>query len=386
MDNELISKIKELNLERKTVFSGSSPPEVFVGHYGYPNVYSGVLAPIQNGNTSKFSSPEKWFKQKLKIQQIVDYRTKLIYPRFKTNVHSSKQEISLVKPVAEIAMSGKSVSAEFTLKKPATFSLVEEKSVPIIGNPASLKKIKLEENPKIEKAVDYIISDTKLKSSEAIKNLYESNQSISNIIKILSIGLLGIKEQRKMVPTRWAITAVDDTLSKNFLDKIKYYPEINEIRVFTSEYLGNHYEIILMPDTFSFEVIEISLKDNGLWTDHETIFGRKSYANDVTGAYYANRLAACEYLNEIRRQAKCIFLREVRPEYSVPLGVGILREISRDAFSKYPEKFDSIESALKRIGERLRQPVTNFTQHSVLLKEHGKQKKLNDFFISAKKI
>ncbi len=378
LNQGLISRVKELNLDKKTHFSGSSPPEIFIGRQDYPNVYSGILSPVEHGNTEKFSSPESWFKHKYKIEQIMEYRSKLIYSRFKTNI-KSVQANPLVKPLSEIAMSNKSVSAEFFLERPARFAPIHEASVPLIGNPAPLKKLRLEENPKIEKNVDYVVGDEKLKSNEGIKYLYESNVTITNIVKILSAGLLGIKEQRKMVPTRWAITAVDDTLSRELLEKIKYYPEMSEIRLFNSEYLGNHYEILLIPDTFSFEVIEISLKNNGVWKDHESIFGRKKYAEDVTGAYYANRLAVCEYLNEIRRQAKCIILREVRPEYNVPLGVGILREVSRDAFTKYPEKFQSVSEALKKAEERLKQPVVNFVEQSILLKDHGKQKKLTDW-------
>jgi len=365
-------------MDKRIQFSGSSPPEIFIGRQDYPNVYAGVLSPMEYGNTEKFSSPENWFKHRYKIEQILEYRSKLIYSRFKTNI-KSPQNSALVKPLSEIAMSNKSVSAEFFLEKPVKFAPIQELSVPIIGNPAPLKRLRLEENPKIEKSVDYVVSDEKLKSTDGIKHLYESNVTITNIVKVLSAGLLGIKEQRKMVPTRWAITAVDDTLSKELLEKIKYYPELSEVRLFHSEYLGNHYEILLIPDTFSFEVIEISLKNKGVWKDHESIFGRKKYAEDVTGAYYANRLAVCEYLNEIRRQAKCIFLREIRPEYNVPLGVGILREVSRDAFSKYPEKFQTTNDALKKVEERLKQPVGNFTNQSALLKEQYKQKKLTDW-------
>ncbi|OIO41219.1 hypothetical protein COU56_05070 [Candidatus Pacearchaeota archaeon CG10_big_fil_rev_8_21_14_0_10_31_9] len=377
-NQEMVSKIKELNMDKRIQFSGSSPPEIFIGRQDYPNVYAGVLSPMEYGNTEKFSSPENWFKHKYKIEQILEYRSKLIYSRFKTNI-KSPQNSALVKPLSEIAMSNKSVSAEFFLEKPVKFAPIQELSVPIIGNPAPLKRLRLEENPKIEKSVDYVVSDEKLKSTDGIKHLYESNVTITNIVKVLSAGLLGIKDQRKMVPTRWAITAVDDTLSKELLEKIKYYPELSEVRLFHSEYLGNHYEILLIPDTFSFEVIEISLKNKGVWKDHESTFGRKKYAEDVTGAYYANRLAVCEYLNEIRRQAKCIFLREIRPEYNAPLGVGILREVSRDAFSKYPEKFQTTNDALKKVEERLKQPVGNFTNQSALLKEQYKQKKLTDW-------
>ena len=73
--------------------------------------------------------------------------------------------------------------------------------------------------------------------------------------------------------------------------------------------------------------------------------GRKKYAFEVTGAYYANRLGLAEHLEKIKRQATAIFIREVGPEYYAPLGVGILREITRSAFQNKPEKFNTIEEA-----------------------------------------
>ena len=107
---------------------------------------------------------------------------------------------------------------------------------------------------------------------------------------------------------------------------------------------------------------------------------RKKYADDVTGAYYVNRLALTEYLEKIKRQCQCLVMREVRPEYYAPLGVGILRQISREAFSKQPEKFSSLEQALNSIQTRLKQPIENYTNKSIILKNFGQQKKLSQFF------
>ena len=269
--NELAREFKKfsekLSLNSKKQFSGSTPPEIFVGRKDYPKVYTGILSPIEQGNTEQFSSPEAWFKKQASIQEILDYRQKLIYSRFKANVKSVRDNNStnntnrMLSALNQIAMSHKSISAEFSLHKAPKFSVIREPSVPLIGNPAPLKSVKLEENPKIHVKVDYTTGDEKLKASEAIKILYKNQIEISNIVKILSAGLLGLKNQRKMVPTRWAITATDDTISKEMLKSIRYFPEINDIKLLHSEYLGNHYEIILLPGKFEFEVIEISMKD-----------------------------------------------------------------------------------------------------------------------------
>lgn len=384
----IYSKIKDYQPKTRTHFSGNSPPEIFVGKYDYPHINAGILTPECSDDTESYSMPEIWHEKKLSIDEILSNRGKLIYGKFKTEITKARISNRLLSTMQEITLCYKPVSTEFFLKKPPQLLLDINRHSPVIGNPAPLEHARLEENPKIKPKVEYLVGDNNAKSTDTIKELYSSNTSVSSISKILSAGLLGLKTQRKLVPTRWSITAVDDLLSKNLLQKIRHYKEINEIMLFNSEYNGNHYEIFLFPGQFSFEVLELEQKDT-LWNnsknhniikDYELFQGRKTYAKNVSGAYYANRLSLCEYLEKIRSQATAIFFREVRPEYYAPLGVGILREITRGAFKNQPEKFTDIKEALKKAQERLRSDINIFTSSSELLSTIGKQKKLSSWF------
>ncbi len=386
---------EEKTREIKMRFTGSSPPEIFVGRFNYPNVFSGIIAPPNKRETEIHASPEKWFAEKLSIKNILDYRRSLIYARRQSNVRSVLREKQLHEAVQEIALSSRPVSTEFFLeKKPILgFEKIQKtSSYPLLPKPVPVKKVRLEENPKVPKKVDYLVSDYNAKATNALEELYENQILVSHLYKLLSAGLLGIKMQRKMVPTRWSITAVDDILSKKLLERIKYYPEINEVMLFSSEYNGNHYEILLLPDKFSFEVIEAELKlrslqsnvDAGFMQDYESFFGRKNYASNVTGAYYANRLGVSEYLEKIKKQATALVFREVRPEYYAPLGVGILREATRDAFVRKPERFspdaEGINNAFAQMQKRTRLDSNFFREKSILLQDYGKQKRLKEWF------
>jgi hypothetical protein len=359
-------------------FSGSSPPEIFVGKWNYPDVYTGILSPQEYGNTKQMSSPEIWQKNKLEIPEILKLRNQLIYARTQSNIR--KLDTKFHDVMKEVAMTHKSISAQYVLKKPISANLEQDNKVPLINHAAQVDYVKLEENASVKPRVDYLVNDKEVKSAIAINELYNSGIDNSSIIKILSAGLLGLKKNRKMVPTRWSITAVDDTLSKENLERIRFYPEIQTFKVFTAEYLGNHYEFLLLPDKWSFEVIEISQKSLIPWHDYESFFPRKKYAESVTGAYYANRLALTEYLEKTKKQCSCIVMREVRPEYYAPLGVGILRQTSREAFSLPGREFSSLKEALDDIQSRLRINISNYTLKSVILKEYGKQQKLSNFF------
>lgn len=364
-----------------TEFSGSSPPEIFVGKWNYPNVYTGILSPTEHGETSIMSSPELWHEKKLQIPNILSMRQKLIYGRTQSNIHkpSDKKFLPIMQ---EVAMTHKSVSTEFKLKKPVSKNPEQDSRTPIIPKAAPIESVKLQENAPVKKKIDYLVSDGDLKSAPALVELHKSGIENSSLIKILSAGLLGLTKNRKLVPTRWSITAVDDTLSKEKLERIRFYKELSEFEVFSAEYLGNHYNFLLLPDKWSFEVIEISLNSQGVWHDYESFFPRKKYADSVTGAYYANRLALTEYLDSIKRQCSCLVLREIRPEYSAPLGVGILRQTSREAFLNSKRKFSTLKEALKDIQTRLKQPITNYTKKSKILADYGKQKKLTEYFTS----
>jgi len=373
----------------KSHFSGSSPPEIFVGRYGYPNVNTGILSPIEIGKTEHFGMPELWHERRFSIDHIINLRSKMVYGRFKSRIKTTNKS-RFLGTMQEIALASKHVDAEVFLKKTPRSRMSLGSETPIIGNPAPLQNIRLESNPKVEKKVDYLVSDTDARSVIAMQEMYKGNIEISNIIKVLSAGLLGLGINRKLVPTRWAITATDDTISKILLSKIKLFPEINEFMLFHAEYLGNHYEFLLFPDKFSFEVLEAKMPGS-VWNpsqeaklhvaqDYEGFFGRKTYASNVTGAYYANLLALAEYFMKTKRQASCLVMRECRPEYYAPCGVGILREASRQAFKNKPESFPTLNQALETAQTRLRLPIKIFKDKSWLLKEFGRQTRLNRFF------
>jgi hypothetical protein len=237
---------------------------------------------------------------------------------------------------------------------------------------------------KIEKKVDYLVNDSDANATTAINELYNSKIDVDHLQKMLSVGILGKKSARRMVPTRWSITAIDDSIAKKLIDKIKFYPEINNMILFNGSYLGNYIWILLLPGEFTFEAIEAWNADDRdekivLSEDYETFFGRKSYASNITGGYYAMRLPVCEYLEKIKRQATIFVFRRITSEYYAPLGVGIVRETTRRAMENKPEIIESFEEAISKIKEKTNLTKEQIKEKSWLIKNYGVQKKLRDF-------
>ncbi len=132
-------------------FSGSTPPEIFVGRWNYPNVYTGILAPQEHGDTQILSSSEKWHKQKLPIHAILKLRNQLIYGRTQNNIKKAVLKTKFLSTMQEIAMTHKSTGAEFKLKKPISKHDEKETRVPLISNAAQVESVRLEENAPVKK-------------------------------------------------------------------------------------------------------------------------------------------------------------------------------------------------------------------------------------------
>ena len=96
-----------------------------------------------------------------------------------------------------------------------------------------------------QKSIEKIFYDKDLKAQDAVLNLYNSGIEISKIQKCFSIGMLG--QKRKLVPTRWSITATDDIISKAIVDEILDYSLIDSCAVFSYEHLGNVFSVVLFP-------------------------------------------------------------------------------------------------------------------------------------------
>ena len=61
--NEYLSRYG--NLFSSDFISGSSPPSVFVGSYGYPKVAVGPMLPPMHGDTMILDLPERWLGKSL---------------------------------------------------------------------------------------------------------------------------------------------------------------------------------------------------------------------------------------------------------------------------------------------------------------------------------
>ena len=119
-------------------------------------------------------------------------------------------------------------------------------------------------------------------------------------------------------------------------------------------------------------------------TDWEGYDGKKGYAFNTAGGYYATRLPILEYMESVKRQANVIVIRIEQATYWAALGVWVVRETVKKAMAKEGMKFDSkaelIESC-KKIGKiKYDYDPTQILNKSKLLHQINTQKNLGEWF------
>lgn len=384
----MISKAAALskysNLIDSNLIDGASPPSVFVGRAGYPKVYAGPMIPPLNGDTSIFDRPESWMGKS--IDDLIDFRYALVRGRIRVNAQKP-QEFNLLPQLQELAMADKPVDSEALFKRKPDGTIVLSEFSPPFGPSAPLSEFKMG-NVSVDARVEKAFYDSDLKASRAIWELYLDETSITKIQRCLSIGMLGIKTSRRLVPTRWSITAVDDTISKNLINQMKCHPTIDEYRVYYFKYLDNRYVVLLSPLGWEFEWIEAWFPGT-TWNkegvtpeimgDHEGYKGRTTYA-EIGGCYYSARLAVAEALIKERKQASSLALREIHPGYTLPVGVWNVRESLRVTMKKKPEIFDNHVDAIKYAMNKLTIPLNSWIWESEILKGITRQTRLEKYF------
>ena len=325
----------------KQQFSGSAP-NLLIGSYGYPSVRVGVLA---TENYSNNDDPRGWTAAQTPIIDIVRMRGSLVNSTVTADVKTAAKGHELQGLVAQ---SETPVAMDIDLAKKPTYQVQYPAFSAPHGPSVELKRAAITENVRVPTDVDKILADD-LTASEQVSMLTRKHDNYY-IQKVFAAGLLG--RDQKFVPTRWSITAVDDTLGKELLARVKEYSIIGEPLAFTGGHYGNWYCILVLPYKFQYELFEIVVgtraanMEKGLWTDYEGFEGRTNYAEDTAGGYYAARLSILEELDSRKRQGAVLTFRFIDDTYTHPLGVWVVREAVRATMTNKPLRFGSDELAL----------------------------------------
>ena len=363
---------------------GSSPPGVFIGRFGYPKVYVGPLVPPVHGDTRILDAPEEWVGRS--IEDIVQFRSQLVRGMHRVHVMDVDRGGRIVDRTRELALGTSPTDVEVGFARKPQGRVVLDDNVQPFGPSAPLRRLDVG-TVKGDPHLDRATSDTDLHAKEAVLDLFGRGVPVSKIQRAFSVGAFGIEKNRKFVPTRWSITAVDDTIGKELRERVKTFPLINEIRVYEAIGFDDRFLVVMIPRPWRYELIEAWYpstlwnpigRDVVLFGDHERFEGRTTYAS-IGGCYYAARLAVGEALLRERRQAATVILRETHPGYIMPVGVWNVREHVREALRRQPRMFETMEATLAHLRTRLDIPTEWYIRTSEVLKYVLHQRTFDDY-------
>ena len=374
---------KTMHILKSSEIVGSSPTDIFIGRFGYPKVFIGPMVPPEFGDTSLMGMPERW--RPFGIEKIVEMRSKLVRGMQISSIHDVEKR-GVPEFVQSLAMAEKPADAELGFAgKPFMKPEVLDEAQPF-GPSAKIRDFKVY-NFKADRMIESMHFDTDAKATTAINELYKKGLEVSSIQKALSAGLFGLKNSRKFVPTRWSITAVDDTISKTMREEIKGYESIDAIHAFYNVALDNRWLIFLIPGFWQYESIEAFYpktvwnadgKSISIYGSYEGYKGRKTYA-EIGGCYYSGRLATTEKLQGMKKQAMALILREVHEGYIMPVGVWNVREHVRETLETKPTILHDTAEMLQFISQKMEIKPANWIANSRLLREIIMQKRISSY-------
>ncbi|MEW6010809.1 MAG: Nre family DNA repair protein [Euryarchaeota archaeon] len=377
---KLTAHMKMRSVKVGPEMEGSTPPSVFIGSWNYPQVYAGPMMVPQQGDTYIMDSPESWIPGEKTQEDIIGYRLSLV--RGKQRIGVGDIDNSFVEKLQDISLASSSIDSEATFnKRPRGLSFSEETTPH--GPSAILESFDID-SVKWDRELEKVFYDTDLKSRQALHDLHQKGVPFSSMQKAFSVGAMGTTKRRKLVPTRWSITACDSTLADDLLKKVRNYDILDVHRVYEFSSLNNYYAIILIPTEWQYEWMEAFIrvlgKEELIFSDYENNGGKKEYSR-VGGCYYTCKMGVLDALNKEKKQAGALVLREAYDGY-IPLGVFNVRENVKNAMQNQYKEFEDLKTSLKYVGSRLKISLSRFIKQSDLIQEllRSRQSTLDAYF------
>jgi hypothetical protein len=369
---------------------GSVSPSIFVGSSNYPDVSAGILAPVgRETDAARFETSAAWYDEGVSIDDVFERRTSLLNSNRQAAADVHDAWDGFVGVQREVAIADRPVSVEIGLADtPALDFDVGRRDVSTPTGPrAPAQRASLTENPHVPRPVKKTLEDDDWNAEGAINYLYNRGFDVYEVNTILSAGALGRGENRRLVPTRWSITAVDDTVGQFLRGRVRTNPSVDEVSVHHETFLGNEFWVVLAPGEWEYELVEFKAPgsvwnpdpETGYWlaSEHEGYEGRTAYPEETAGAYHAARLGVLEHLDAVGRQAKALVLRHVSPEYWGPAGVWQVRENVRHAFDGESGTAETFEGAVRTVMGQLPVSMPDLRRKSTMCA--GLQASLSDF-------
>lgn len=319
---------------------GSLPPSAIVGEAGWPrvNVYLGQPPEVFGEEARSFDDPTLMWG--LPLEEIARRRSYMAFGFVRAERPSALGELALA------AVSSRPVDAELILARRPRPSLRLDLRERPVGPTAPLQRVLYLENPSVPSPVERAAHDD-MEAGETAVQLYRAGVDIYTIQRAFALGLLGRRARRRLVPSRWSITAVDVAVGDWLAQAVRPLPDVSEPLYGYGEYLDNSYLVLLRPGPLRFAYLERWIQGDRVVevSVREGLRGRRS---TMDGGFEAARLAVLEKLYSMGRRASVALVRRIGEGYYLSVGNWQIREtIRRIQLRRIDEGY---LEAVKRVG------------------------------------
>jgi hypothetical protein len=337
---------------------GSSPPAAVVGEHGWPQVavYFGEPPDVFGEEARRYDDPRLLWG--LPLEEIAKLRS---YVTFGVRRAKTPWELG---ELPYVAVSARPVDVEMKFTKPPSPQILFDLREKPMGPRAPLERTRVVENPAVPRQLDRLAAED-LAAGEAAVELYARGVDLYIVQRAFALGLLGARHRRRLVPSRWAITAVDVAVGNWLAAMVRDLPEVSDTLYGYGEYLDNRYLVVVRPGPLRFVYLE-RWQSGGRTAEvlvKENVQGVRS---TLDGGFEAARLAVLEKLLALGRRGSVAVVRWIGEGYYVSVGNWQIRETIR-------------RISLKRLDEEYRRYVEKVGMDPLALL--GKSaKSLTEFF------
>ena len=184
--------LKSVPLMASEDIDGMSPPSVFIGRIGYPNVYAGPLVPPVHEDTGIYDLPERWFGKSM--DEIIGFRSLLVRGKHRVNVQKFMDAGRILDQTRELALADSCVDIELNLTKRPRGSIYLDADVQPFGPSAPIRDLHVG-NARYDDKIEKAYYDTDLRATQAVVELYNRGVLVSKIQKAFSVGAFGVEKK-----------------------------------------------------------------------------------------------------------------------------------------------------------------------------------------------
>lgn len=349
-----------------TVFT---PPGLHIETAKYPILMAGVLAsPEPSDFLSIFDHPEAWHgldreavlsmrRQLYRILVPVDARE--MHPR---NTIEVLQTLAL--SVSPVALEIDSPSLPPRDLQPMGALLP---SSPIVH----AQSFELVSEPEISRVAQRI-TERDIPASEGIWMLFDYDYSLDQAARLMSVGLLGRLQNRRMIPLKGAYKAVIDTFVNRAVMELMDCPQAATSRVHMGTLFGDRFTVLLTPGESRVDYVRIETAGNRISRGVSIESSRHPDFDAKTSVYadHARYSAYSALISEKATSHVTIFHLSKNAKNQV-LGPWIARAGVKETLQTDPVILDDRADVLAVLFSVLRPELGVWTSETPLLERHG---------------